>query len=575
MPRLVDLKAMPYHLDDAQVAWVEDTIAGMTEREKIGQLFFNLFHFGKDTFSGNDLSNEEILARYHLGGARYHGGRKEDVQGLLNDLQRHSKIPMLIAANPEAGANGVCAEGTYIGTGAQCEAAGDPGVAHDSGYVSGVESTALGVNVAFAPIVDIVTNWRATITNTRASGTDADTVIANTSAYVAGMRETPGIINCIKHWPGDGTEERDQHIVLGVNDLQPDEWDASFGKVYRHHIANGVEMVMVGHIALPYYSKKLNPALRDEDIMPATLADELINGLLKTQLDFNGMVVTDASHMLGMTSAKRRKDQVPGAIAAGCDMFLFFNDMEEDFNYMLEGYRSGVISEERLTDALRRILGLKAKLGLPTKQQDGTLLKDESALSVIGCDEHLALRAASADRTITLVKDTHHNLPFTPETHRRLRVFWQGQTDNGGIYNASDSARDTFIAELEKRGFEVSLNDGANRVKGSVEQFRSDVDGAIFVANVVGYAAENSYRIRWKIPMSTDIPWYTWEVPTVAVSLNFTTHLHDITMVKTYINAYNDNAENIKQVIDKITGVSEFKGRYNDLVWAGKWQAKL
>ena len=98
---------------------------------------------------------------------------------------------------------------------------------------------------------------------------------------------------------------------------------------------------------------------------------------------------------------------------------------------------------------------------------------------------------------------------------------------------------------------------------------------AIFVANVFGYAAENNYRIRWKIPMSTDIPWYTWEVPTVAVSLNFTTHLHDITMVKTYINAYNDNEENIKQVIDKITGVSEFKGRFNELVWTGKWQARL
>lgn len=575
MPKLVNLKAMPYHLDDAQIAWVEETIAGMTEREKIGQLFFNLFHFGGDSFTGNTMSNKEILEKYHLGGARYHGGAKEQVQELLNELQSHSKIPMLIAANPESGANGACKEGTYIGTGAQCEAAGDPGVSYDAGYVSGAEITTLGVNVAFAPIVDIVTNWRATITNTRAYGTDADTVIANTKAYVEGMRQTDGIINCIKHWPGDGTEERDQHIVLGVNELQPDEWDETFGKVYKAHIDNGVEMMMAGHIALPYYSKKLNPALTDEDIMPATLAEELMQGLLKTQLDFNGMVVTDASHMLGMTSAKRRKDQVPGAIAAGCDMYLFFNDMDEDFNYMLEGYRSGVITEERLTDALRRILGLKAKMGLHTKQAAGTLLREATELDIIGCDDHLAKRAASADRTITLVKDTHKNLPLTPEKHRRIRLFWQGQTDNGGIYNASDAARDTFVAELEARGFLVTLNDGENRVKGSVEKFREETDAAIFVANVVGYAAENSYRIRWKIPMSTDIPWYTWEVPTVAVSLNFTTHLHDITMVKTYINAYNDNAENIKQVVDKITGVSEFKGKYNDLVWTEKWQAKL
>jgi beta-N-acetylhexosaminidase len=575
MPRLVDLKAMPYHLDDAQVQWVEDTIAGMTDEEKIGQLFFNLFHFGGDHFTGTSMSNQEILAKYHIGGARYHGGAKEQVQELLNELQSHSKIPLLIAANPEQGANGVCKEGTYIGSGAQCEAAGHPGVSRDAGYVSGVESTALGVNVAFAPIVDIVKNWRSTIVNTRAYGTDADTVIANTMAYVDGMRESNGIINCIKHWPGDGTEERDQHIVLGVNELSPEEWDESFGRVYKAHIANGVEMMMAGHIALPQYSKKLNPALSDEDIMPATLAEEITLGLLKTQLDFNGMVVTDASHMLGMTSATTREKQLPMAIAAGCDMFLFFNDIDEDFNYMLAGYRNGTISQERLHDALRRILGLKAKLGLAAKKDAGTLLRPAQDLDVIGCDAHLAMRAASADQCITLVKDTHKNLPLTPAKHKRIRLFWHTQSDNGGIYVADDAARDTFIAELESRGFIVTVNDGTARAKGPIEKFKSETDAAIFVANVFGYAAENNYRIRWKIPMSTDIPWYTWEVPTVAVSLNFTTHLHDITMVKTYINAYNDNAENIRQVVDKITGASEFKGVYNEHVWTEKWQAKL
>ncbi|WP_392362922.1 glycoside hydrolase family 3 N-terminal domain-containing protein, partial [Streptococcus suis] len=97
---------------------------------------------------------------------------------------------------------------------------------------------------------------------------------------------------------------------------------------------------------------------------PATLAPELIQDLLKEKLEFNGLVITDASHMLGMTATMRREDYVPAAIAAGCDMFLFFNNLEEDFEFMLNGYRKGVITEERLHDALRRILGLKAKLNL-------------------------------------------------------------------------------------------------------------------------------------------------------------------------------------------------------------------
>lgn len=95
-----------------------------------------------------------------------------------------------------------------------------------------------------------------------------------------------------------------------------------FGKVYRNHIDNGVEMIMAGHIALPNYQKQLRPELEDKDILPATLAEELINDLLKDKFNFNGLVITDLSHMLGMTSAMRRKDYVPKAIAAGCDMFI-------------------------------------------------------------------------------------------------------------------------------------------------------------------------------------------------------------------------------------------------------------
>ena len=132
-----------------------------------------------------------------------------------------------------------------------------------------------------------------------------------------------------------------------------------------------------------------------------------------------------------------------------------------------------------------------------------------------------------------------------------------------------------FVAELEGRGFAVSLNEGTSRVKGPTLAYRDEVDAAIVVANIVGYAAENNYRIRWKTPMSTDAPWYTHEVPTVMVSLNYTTHLHDATMVKAYINAYHDNPQTLRLVVDELMGDSPFRGTYNDLVWTEKWQAKL
>lgn len=573
MGKLVDLKAKPYNLNDDAIAWVENTIASMTDEEKVGQLFTNLFFFGEDKFSGNTLTSKEILEKYHIGGARYQGGTAKQVQELINSLQKDTKIPLLVAANCDAGGNGAANDGTYIASGAQVEASGDTTVGYNAGYVSGREEAALGVNVNFDPCVDILQNWRNTIVNTRAYGTNADDVIKYTNAYLEGLDQSE-VIKCIKHWPGDGTEERDQHLVLGVNELSVDAWEDSFGRVYRNHIENGVEMIMAGHIALPEYQKALDPTLEDKDILPATLAPELIQDLLKTKLDFNGMVITDASHMLGMTSAMRREDYVPKSIAAGCDMFLFFNDIDEDFGFMLKGYQNGVITEERMTDALQRILGLKAKLNLNTKQAEGTLIKDESELEVVGSEEHLQMRADAADKGITLVKDTQNNLPISPETHKRIRLYML-EGEKGGIYEGGSDVAQQVTDELTSRGYEVTLNDGSTRVKGKTLEYRENVDLALEVSDVVGYGAQNNYRIQWSTAMSNEVPWFVYEVPTVFVSLNFTTHLHDATMVKTFVNAYHNNEETIKQVIDKLEGKSEFKGTPNENVWTNKWQAKL
>lgn len=575
MPVLVDLKAAPYNLDDDQIQWVEDTLASMTLDEQVGQLFTNLFFFGEDSFSGNSYTAEQIIETFHIGMARYHGGEAVKVQDLLNRLQKAARIPMIIAANCDSGGNGAMKDGTYIASGAQTEASGSTEVAYNAGWVSGREMRAIGVNMNFDPCVDILFNWRNTIVNTRAYGTNADDVIKFTTPFIEGQRES-GILTCIKHWPGDGTEERDQHLVLGVNELSVEEWDDSFGKVYRHHIDNTqVEMIMAGHIALPEYSKKLDPSLSDADILPATLAPELINGLLKTELGFNGAVITDASHMLGMTAAMRREDYVPASIAAGCDVFLFFNNLEEDFGFMKAGVEKGVITRERLDDANRRLLGLKAKLRLHEKREAGTLLTKPEDLEVVGCAEHLRMREEAADLGITLVKNTLDQLPLNPRDHRRIRLYHlTGEV--GGITGGGDPEMlEKYVEVLTERGYEVTVNDGTTRVKGPTLKYREDVDAALVLAEVMGYGAQNNYRIQWKTAMSNEVPWYVWEVPTFMVSHNFTTHLHDATMVKCYVNAYHPNDANVVATIDKLEGKSEFKGRPNDLVWADKWQAKL
>ena len=564
---MVNLKDKPFYLSAADIAWVNDTIATMTDAEKVGQLFINM------NTSREPEAMQSSLSRYHYGGVRYPNATPEEIYEQNKFLQEHSKIPLLIASNCEQGGSGGMIGGTYVASGAQCGASCTPKTAYDCGLVSGAESCAIGCNWNFAPVVDISMNWRNTIVNTRAFSNNADEVISLSREFIQGLHQSC-MAECAKHFPGDGTEERDHHLLLGVNTLSCEEWDASFGKVYQSLIDDGLMSIMAGHICQPAYSRKLRPDIADADILPASLSHELLNDLLRGQLGFNGLVLTDASHMVGMWEHFPRSEQVPRAIAAGCDMFLFFNDPDEDFGYMLQGYQNGRITQERMQDALCRILGMKAALKLHLRQKEGTLVKEKTLLTTVGCEKHLEIAAQAANDSITLVKDTKNILPITPQKYKKIKlVYIRG--DMGGLTGATDAARDIILDELQTAGFEVTLNDGSKHAKGTMKALHKTCDAAFVFADVAGYARENVKRISWAIQQSSDVPWYACEVPTVFVSLNFTTHLYDVPMCRTYINAYGASRTVIHQVIQKIMGKSKFKGHHNETVFCGKWDTRL
>ncbi|HAP8671187.1 TPA: beta-hexosaminidase, partial [Enterococcus faecium] len=399
--------------DEDAISWIEETIDAMTLEEKIGQLFVNM----GSSRDKNYLSS--MVNQYHIGAVRYNPGTADEVYDQNYILQTESKIPLLIAANTEAGGNGACTDGTEVGVEVKIGATNDAKYAYELGRVSGIEASAIGCNWSFAPIVDINRNWRNPIISSRSFGQSPDKVLELSLAYMKGIQES-GILPAAKHFPGDGIDERDQHLSFSINSLSTEEWDNSFGKVYSGLIEAGLPSIMAGHIHMPAYSKHFNLDLKDEDLLPATLSKELITDLLRGKLGFNGLVVTDASHMLGMTGAMKRSELLPTSIAAGCDLFLFFNDPDEDFNYMMEGYYKGIISEERLRDALRRILGLKAKLGLHKKEKNKILLPKQEAMEKIGLIENKSIFKEVADQAITLVKDKQDIWPIVPEKYKRI-----------------------------------------------------------------------------------------------------------------------------------------------------------
>ncbi|MDR1637357.1 MAG: hypothetical protein LBR93_08460 [Treponema sp.] len=418
----VDLKAKPFFLDEDQIRWVEDTIASMTLEEKIGQLFINL------TLRRDPAYIRTLCNKYHIGGVRWQGGTVEEVYEQNRLFQQESKVPLLIAANCESGGNGAIKEGTLVATHAACGACNTPDIARLMGRVAGTEAAAIGCNWTFAPGADILLNWRNTIVNTRAFGSDPDKIIERCKAYMEGIAEN-GLACCVKHFPGDGVDGRDQHLLTASNDLPCKEWDASFGKVYRQLIDAGLESAMIGHIRLPAYSKKLRPGIRDDELMPASLSPELLTDLLRGQLGFNGLIVTD----------------------------VWVNN---DYYEM----------EKEHPDPMNRFKATKA---------------------------------------------------------------------------------------------------------GPVEEFKKKHDLALVFINMKGYAQENNVRVRYSVSHSNEMPWYVNEVPTICVSLNYTNHLFDVPMMKTYINAYADTREYIRAVIEKILGKSEFKGVYNDVVWCDRWDTRV
>ena len=580
---MVDLKGKPFYLSDCDVEWVEKTIEKMSVEEKIGQLFIMLDR------KKDPKETEHIIKNYHIGGCRYQNESAEQIFEQNKFYQECSEIPLLIACNCDNGGSGACSDGTHIATAAACGASEGSEVAYDVGYVSGVEGSAVGCNWDFGPVCDLLFNWRNTIVNTRAYGKDVEQVINNCRAYIKGVEQS-GMAACCKHFPGDGVEELDQHLVMGVNTFECEEWDDTFGKVYKTLIDDGIKSIMAGHIALPAYSKKLRPGIKDEEIMPATLAPELLTDLLRGKLGYNGLILTDASHMAGLTCAKPRKYQVPETIAAGCDMFLFFNDIEEDFGYMLQGYKEGIITEERLNDALMRILGLKASLKLHEKKKNGTLIGDKSALKKIGCEEHLNKAKKAADMSITLVKNSRQILPISSKTHKRVCAFVISSPPISRK-NKQDPVKEVVKEELEKAGYDVHMQDSyydlvlskgisletelESVVIGKVEEFKKKYDAVFVFINMKEYAQENNVRLSWSIGHSIEIPWYMQEVPTVFVSLNYTNHLIDIPMAKTFINAYAPTREVIHQTIEKVAGISPFKGAYDENVFCGRWDTRL
>ena len=591
---MVDLRAKPYYLSNEDIRWVENTIASMSDEEKVGQLFFQL------TASQEEGYLKELMEKYHLGGCRYNAMPGAKVLEQNRTLQKYAKIPVFIACNPEQGGNGVCPDGTFVANQIKVGATGKTEYAQAMGRVSGAQTYATGCNMTFAPVVDITYNWECEEVLARAYGNDPKMVADMGKAYMDGVHMTEGVAACAKHFPGNGQDYRDAHVSNNINHFGYEDWMASYGHVYKTLIEGGLDAIMGGHIMMPTYMQELNPDITMDEMMPATLCPEIMTDLLRNKLGFNGMVVTDASHMVGMTNRMKRKDMLPLSINAGCDMFLFFNDPDEDYNTMLDAYKNGIISEERMVEALTRILGLKAKMGLNKKAKEEICPTAEYCAAELANPEYKAVAGQVSKDCLTLVKYKDEGvLPLSPEKTKRVMIVQVKGADGpmaalaamamgGGQakQTPAEKLRDRliekgfdahiYVSPLDKILADVKAGKPFNlniyfAGKNAISEFTAQQDLVITLFNVA-----NGHPVFGMSKGGGEIPWYVHELPVVGISVNKPTMLADCPMLRTYINTYDSNDDTMDALVDALlTGPEAFKGTDPIDSYCGMWDTHM
>ena len=560
---MIDLRAKPFYLDDESVKWVEDTLNGMTLMEKVGQVFAEIL-WDKPGYTAEQLFEYiqpgTVMLRPHTAAA----ARKNVLK-----IREIEKYPTIVSMNLECGGNGGAGgltDATYIASPLGAAATDDPAATEKIGLCAAREGGAVGINWTYEPVCDIIIDRDNPITNVRSYGEDADTVIKFAKGYIKSCMENQ-MASTVKHFPGDGVDFRDQHLLCSVNSLPLDEWYASYGKIYKELIDFGVPTIMCGHIRQPELSRKFHPGIKDEDIMPMSLASEKVD-VLRGEFGFNGLLVSDATNMVGYTCMMPREKAIPLTIENGADIILFTVNQKEDVGYLLDGLKNGLLSQRRLDEAVTRVLALKASMNMHRRD-----LRDlpEEGLSVVKCEEHENWAREINDQCICKVKDLDNIFPLTPEKYPTIQLVVISKEPK---YSKEIQL---FKSLLEKEGFKVKFFEECEvpSINYSLKQYKEQNSLIIYCANMKVNSAQISVRITWEDFLGEDSPKYIFDIPGIFISFSNPYHLIDVPHVRTYINAYTSTEYSVKAVVEKMMGRSEFKGVSHVDAFCGLWDSHL
>lgn len=465
----------------------------------------------------------------------------EKIEFLKKAIKEHSKSPCLITADIERGPIYYDELDRFSTAMMSLGAVNDEQLSFEIGKYTARLSRAKGFHVALAPVIDLNVNPLNPVVNSRAASDDADRVIRTAGAYGRGMRSEGYLATAIKHFPGDGVDDRNQHFCTTVNSLSKEEWMNTFGKVYKKMIEEGTEAVMSAHIALPWF----DPTEDECGHMPAALSKPLMTDLLKGELGFDGCIISDAMSMVGTAARVPVEDLAIAFLRAGGDLVLF--PEKDDHERILAALHSGELERARLVDAAERVVALKHKLGL----FDGV----EYTLAEDDIQKTEALLLEAAQKSITLLRDVSSILPLNLKKGARVLTINLAPGDK----NAPDKF--PYMGNLlEERGFEVIRMTNPRHYQ--VDELIDTVD-AVFINAIIDTTncSGSSLRLHWSAMMTFWRGYLFKNKNVIFTSFGDPYRLLELPFLKTYINAYIVSEAAAKAVVDACLGDIPFLGK--------------
>jgi beta-N-acetylhexosaminidase len=566
----------PYSLRATReaLAWADAELRRMSLDEKIGQLVsvgVNATFLNQDSEAYRELRRQ--VEQNHVGGIILFRGGVYDSVVLMNRMQAHARRPLLISADLEAGA-GMRFEATVnFPWNMAVAATGNPDFARRQGLLTAREARALGVHQIFAPVVDVNNNAQNPVINVRSYGEDPETVARFAAAFTEGA-QSGGVIATAKHFPGHGDTAVDSHRGLPIINASRERLNQLELVPFRAAVRAGVGAVMSAHIGLPQidptriqplpreaiirpvYSGAGDEIINEAGNLPATLSPVVLNGMLRRDLNFNGIIVTDALDMSGLTIYFRQDEAAVRAVEAGADMLLKPADVDACIRGVREAVRSGRLTERRIEESARRILAAKFDLGLVRERIISIDALDRS----ISNQDVLGLAREISERAITLVRNDAGVLPLTlPQNARIFNLAITNGDDRNFIANSFAGA----LARRSGRRVETIVLDERSSEQ-EVQRVLEMAQGAsVVVASLYG-------RVRSGQARSVGLPepgaralnaLIERRAPIIGISFGNPYLLQNFTGLQTYVVAYGEMPSLQQAAARAILGETDITGR--------------